>query len=71
MKRILLSVGAIIMVAGAVVFAKIQTSGENKVCPARPGCICSKSVSGASIQKQPISKIKKEVCPNRPGCICN
>ena len=64
-KKISLGIVAILMITGAVVYAKSNTN-----CPDRPGCICPKEANVKIVKKQAVAK-EKENCPNRPGCICN
>jgi hypothetical protein len=60
-KKISLSIIAILMIAGAVVYAKSNT---NTNCPNKPGCICAKVANVQIVKKQ-------ANCPNVLGCICN
>lgn len=69
-KKIGLSILAVLMIAGAVVFANSNSTKHNaNNCPDRPGCICSKQTT-AQVAKPVATTEKKDVCPNKPGCIC-
>lgn len=67
--KISLSIIAILMVAGAFVFANSGTKKADNNCPDRPGCICSKQKTEQVANVQATSE-KKENCPNTPTCIC-
>jgi len=65
-KKISLGIVAILMVAGAVVYAQSNTTN----CPDTPGCVCSKEANVKVAKKQAVVE-KKANCPNTPNCICD
>ena len=70
-KKIGFSIVAILMIAGAVVFANSNsTKKADNICPDRPGCICSKQTTTQVVAKPIATTEKKDNCPNTPNCIC-
>ncbi len=69
-KKIGLSIIAVLMIAGAVVFANSNTTKQaTNICPDRPGCICSEQTT-EQVAKPQVTADNKDICPNKPGCIC-
>ncbi len=69
-KKIGLSIVAVLMIAGAVVFASgNMTKKADSTCPDRPGCICSKQAT-EQVAKPQATTEKRDKCPNTPNCIC-
>ena len=69
-KKIGLGIAAILMIAGAVVFANSNSTNKaDNSCPDRPGCICSKHIN-EQVAKPVATTEKKDNCPNKPGCVC-
>lgn len=69
-KKISLTIVAILMVAGAIVFANNGTTNKTEnSCPDRPGCICSEQTTTQVVAK-PTATDMKDNCPNTPNCIC-